>query len=129
MKLYRAIVFFFAVSLFMGAMNALNITSTSLPTQNLNTSSALIEEITQTSSTSGAESAGFFSDIWGGAKSIARGIMFFKDTALSVLDISNWLDDYGVPKPVIDMFYGMLLLITIYGLIKFITGRSDKGID
>lgn len=127
MKLYRVIIFFFAVSLFGVAMNAGEVFSTKVTTQNLNTSTSEIKEIIDTSSSSGAESSGFLSDIWGGLTSIARGVKFLWNTGWSVLDNFNgWLGAYGIPSYIRDMLYGMLLLIIGYGVLMLIMNRSEK---
>lgn len=127
MKLYRVIMFFFAVSLFGVAMNAGNVFNTKVVTQDLNASTSEIKEIVDTSSSSGVESGGFLSDLWGGITAIARGIKVLWNTGWSVLDnFNSWLGAYGIPSYIRDMFYGMLLLIVGYGILMLIMNRSEK---
>jgi len=52
------------------------------------------------------------------------------DTAITnIFMINDIMEKYGVPSELIYVFYTMLILITVMGLMKLILGRSDKGIE
>ena len=129
MKLNKAIIAIFAFSLWMAALNTAGIFDNPFPdTDEMRTfSSATITNLTNTNEeVTGINTidAGF-------------GLLDFLGASLEILDtaitnifmINDIMEKYGVPSELIYVFYTMLILITVMGLMKLILGRSDKGIE
>lgn len=127
MKLYRIILFLFAASLLMGAMNSLGVFDTKLPVQDtMNIEKSKIEEITDTTD---IEPSGLFDSLLGGFRLIGMSLGFIKEAVMSILNLDDTLEAYNIPVEIITMIMGMLILVAVFGILKWLTGRSDKGIE
>ena len=128
MKLNKAILAIFAFSLLMTALNTAGIFNAKMPVNaNISISDARITDLTQsTNEVTGISdvdaSLGLFDFLLTSIKTL-------QDIIFSIRNINYVLIAYGIPEELIPLFYGMLILITVMGLMKLILGRSDKGIE
>jgi len=127
MRLYKVIVALFAFTMFAIMLNDVGIFDYNVPHQNLTVNTAEITSLTESPS---AENAGLFEGLTtGGVGFVLTSWKVLNDVTFSVLNVDNFMRDMGIPGPMRTMFYSMLVLIAVFGLMKYISGRSDKGID
>jgi hypothetical protein len=128
MKLNKAILAIFAFSLLMTALNTAGIFNAKMPVSDgMNVDETKITDLTVTDRDTGG--SGFFEFIYAGAGFLSTSLKILSQIINSILNIDDVLNDYGVPSYLITMLYGMLILITVLGLMKLILGRGDKVIE
>lgn len=119
----RIIIALFAFSLVGVTLNASGIFDDPLPTQDMNTTKATIEEISQDTSVHSADQ-GWLSSITGTFKLIGKSISFLKELIYSTLNINGLMAAYFIPSYIITMIYGMMLLAGAFMILKWYTGRQ-----
>lgn len=131
MKLHKAIIAIFAFSLFMAAINQSGIFSSTMPVNDGMTgfNETVVTDLTRPTQDDDTGGSGFFDTIFAGAGFLGTSLEIIEQIVLSILNIDDVLHDYGVPDVLITVFYQMLILIAVLGLMKLVLGRGDKSIE
>lgn len=124
----RIIVCLFAFSLVSAALNASGIWDSPLPTQDINSTRdntrAHIEEITRTSEDSSGVEIPVLSDLYNGLVFVYKALGVLKALVYSTFNLPELLDAYHIPSYISDMIMGMIVLLAVFMLLKWATGRS-----
>ena len=128
MKLYQLILAVFGFSAWMVMLNAMGIFTINLPVQtDVSISSSQITELT---SQNGAEEGTGILDMLSGAVGmLGAAVSIFVTATGAVLSFPGLLEDYGIPVAFTGMLLTMITLISVFGLAKLLTNRSDKGME
>ena len=130
MKLYKIVIMLFGFSLFVTASSQMGIFSAPVPSQNLSMSQTTITQITNTQSQT--NNGGLFSLATDAMDTIwwfGQSVKVVSSSIGAILTLGGTLSAYGIPTPIVTMIMGMLTLVSAYGLIQWVTGRMNKGME